>query len=167
MTMVATPGVVGILQSTIAGSAVTATVDSAYATYLATLLVGGAWTYVKTRVGRSVEVIKVTGISAQVVTLTRGQDNTAALTLTAGSELEFVMGAGAVQDLINAAAMAPAIVFNGTGALTITETSANHYTFDVPETEVTGTDGSIVVTSASTNLFDVSVNASTIGCCAT
>jgi hypothetical protein len=167
MTMVATPGVIGILQSTVPASATTFTVDSAYAAYLAALLVGGAWTYTKARVGRSVEVMKVTGISGQLVTATRELDNTTALTLTAGSELEFTMGASAVQDLINAAALAPAIVFTATGALTIDETSANNYTLNVPVTEVTSTDASLVVTSSGTNLFDLSVNASTIGCCAT
>lgn len=167
MTMVATPGVIGVLQSGAPGSASTLTVDGAYAAYLTALLIGGGWTYARSRVGNTAEVMKVTGISGQVVTVTRAVDNTVALNLAAGAALEFTMGASAVQDLISAASLAPAIVFTAGGVLTVTETSANHYTLSVPATEVTSNAASLLVTSSGANNFNVEVNASTIGCCST
>lgn len=166
MTMVATAGVIGVLQSGAPGSALVMTVDGAYAAYLASLLIGGAWTYAKSRVGNSVEIIKITGISGQVITVVRGVDNTLALSLATGAELEFVMGASAIADLITAASMAPALVLTVTGALTLTENSTNNYTLGVPQTEVTSTSGSLIVASSGVNQFNVEVNASTIGCCA-
>lgn len=166
MTMVATPGVIGVLQSGAPGSAVVMTVDGAYAAYLAGLLGGGAWTYARSRVGNTAEIIKITGISGQVITVDRAEDNTLALSLATGAELEFVMGASAVADLITAASMAPALVLAVTGALTLTENSTNNYTLGVPQTEVTSTSGSLIVTSSGVNQFNVEVNASTIGCCA-
>lgn len=167
MTMVATPGVVGILQSTVPGAATTFTVDSAYAAYLAGQLVGGAWTYVRSRVGRSVEVMQITGISGQLVTAIRGLDNTTALTLTVGGELEFTMGASAVQDMINAAALAPALVLTSDDA-SVVITAGAPGTFDLsaqPVVQITSNNGSLLVTSSGPLASDISVNASTIGCC--
>lgn len=166
MTMVATPGVIGILQSDAPGSALVMTVDGAYAAYLAGVLVGGAWTYAKSRVGNSVEIIKITGITGQIITVDRAEDNTTALVFATGAELEFVMGASAVADLIAAASMAPAITISGAGAAVVTEPTTNNYIVTVPVTELTSSGGSLVVTSTGENIFNAEVNTSTIGCCA-
>jgi hypothetical protein len=165
MTMVATPGVIGVLQSSAPGSALTLTIDGAYAAYLAGLLTGTTWTYAKTRVGNSVEVMKITGISGQVITVTRAEDNTEPLGLAVGAQLEFIMGASAVADLITAAALAPALVLTGSGAVTVTENSTNNFTVGVPISAVTSNNASLLVTSAGPGQFDLAVNTSTIGCC--
>jgi len=167
MAMVATPGIIGVLQSSAPGSALVMTVDGAYATYLAGLLTGGAWTYAKAQVGNSVEVMKITGITGQVITVTRALDNTTALTFAAGQTLEFAMGASAVGDLITAAALAPAIVFTGTGALIVTETSANHYTLNVPVPAITSTNASLLITSSGPSQFNLAINTTAIGYCPT
>lgn len=165
MPMIPTPGVIGVLQSGAPASALVMTVDSAYATYLASLLVGGAWTYAAATVGNSAEVVKITGITGQVITVDRAEDNTRALSFAAGTLLTFVMGASAVADLIAAAALAPAIVLTGAGALTVTTTSANHYTLSVPVPGVTSTNASLLITSSGPSQFDLAINTTAIGYC--
>jgi hypothetical protein len=168
MTMVATPSVIGVLQSTAPAGATVMTVDAAYATYLTALLTSGQWTYAQVRVCRSVEIIKITGITGQVITVTRGIDNTAPLSLAAGALIQFTMGASAIADLIAVAALAPALVLTSNDAsVTITSTSTNNFDLSVPVTEVTSNDGSLIVTAEGPGVFDVSVNASTAGCCST
>jgi hypothetical protein len=166
MTMVATPGVVGVLQSSAPTSALVMTVDSAYAAYLTSLLVGGAWTYVIAYVGNSAEVIKITGITGQVITVTRGEDNTLALSFAAGALLTFVMGASAVADLIAAAALAPALVLTSTdSSVTITSSSTNNFNLHVPVPAVTSNNASLLVTSSGPSQFDLAINTTAIGYC--
>jgi hypothetical protein len=161
-----TPGIIGTVLTSASPSATVLRVDAAYATYLAAQLAAGDWTYCQTQSGNAVEVMKITSISGNAITVARAVDASASLALAGGvNQLQFVMAASAVQDLITKQAMAPAITIAGAGGVTVTQPTTNHFIVTMPSTTLTSSDASITLTSASQNAFNLSINAGTAGCC--
>lgn len=165
-----TPGVIGTVQANAAPSATVLQVNAAYAAYLASRLAAGDWTYARTgtQSGGAVEVLKITGVSGNLITVVRAVDYSTPLSLAGGvSQLEFVMGASAVQDMLTAQSLAPAVTVTGTGGVEVTEPTPNNFVVGMPSTGLTSNDASITLTSSGQNQFNLSINASTIGCCGT
>lgn len=163
-----TPGVIGIAQVDASSSATVLVVDAAYAAYLAAQLGSGDWTYCQAGSGNSVEVMKVTGVSGNEITVTRGVDTSTPIALAGMvSTLQFVMAASAVQDMLTAQALAPAVTVVGAGGIAVTEPTPNNFVITMPSTTLTSNNASITLTSSGQNAFDLAVNASTIGCCGT
>lgn len=65
------------------------------------------------------EIVKVTGRNRDMLTVARGQDNTAAQDFAAGARIELRLNAGAIQDII-AAAGSVLSVAGKTGNVTLT-----------------------------------------------
>jgi len=167
--------VVGVLQSPAPTSALTMQVDNAFASYLRALLGSSDWTYINARVGNAIETIKITAIDPilPVITVVRGLDGQT-LTLAPGQELKFALIAQAVQDMLTAAALAPAITITGAGNVTVTQPTANHFVVSAPQYNIQSTDGSLnVATSNDGNTppqqitNNITANTSAIGCCVT
>lgn len=163
-----TPGVIGVVQADATAGATVLSIDAAYATYLAAQLGTGDWTYCATQAGNIVEVMKVTGVSGNAITVERAVDASIALPLVGlVSTLSFSMTASAVQDMLTAQALAPAVAVTGGGGVVVTEPTPNNFVITMPNTVLTSADASITLVSAGQNTFDLAVNASTIGCCGT
>jgi predicted regulator of Ras-like GTPase activity (Roadblock/LC7/MglB family) len=160
--LINTPSVIGVLQQSAPASAVVFSVDPGYAAYLAGKLGIGDWTYARLRFGQSVEEVKITGVSGNLVTVVRGEIPTA---FAAGTELKFEMTFEAVSDLIAATMAGPAVTLNGDGGVTCTETSPNVWTVSALQTTVSNQDGSIIVNSDGNGNYIVAANTSAIGCC--
>jgi hypothetical protein len=161
-----TPGIIGTVQVSASASATVLQIDAAYAAYLAAQLGTGDWTYCQTQSGNAVEVMKVTGISGNAVTVVRATDASSSLALAGTvNQLQFIMAASAVQDMLTAQALAPAVTIAGAGGVVVTQPTANNFVVTMPSTALTSNDASLVVTSSGQNNFNLAINASTISCC--
>jgi hypothetical protein len=165
MSLVAVPGVVMVMQASVPTGATLIPVDSASLAYLAPLLVSGAWTYVRARVGNAVEVMKVTELSAPNLVVERSIENTSPLPFAPGQELEFYAGVSAMADLIAAAALTPALsITSPDSSINVVNTAPSTYTIEAAIPSLTSSDGSITITQSG-NVNNLSVNQSNIGCC--
>jgi hypothetical protein len=165
MSLVAAPGIVMVLQEPVNTGLTLLPIDSASVAYLTPLLVSGAWMYLRARVGNSVEVMKATELSGSNLVVTRSIENTSPLTFAAGQTLENYMGYSAIEDLIAAAALTPALSLTSSdGSVTVTNTGPSAYNLQAAIPTLQSEDGSIVI-SVTGNVNDLSVNQSTIGCC--
>jgi hypothetical protein len=165
MSLVAAPGIVMVLQEPVNTGLTLLPIDSASVAYLTPLLVSGAWMYVRARVGNSVEVMKGTELSGSNLVVTRSIENTEPLAFAAGQTLENYVGYSAMEDLITAAALTPAMSLTSPdNSIDVVRVSPSVYTIEAVIPTLQSEDGSIVITVDGA-VNDISVNQSTIGCC--
>lgn len=124
-------GLRGTLLEGISAIATSLVLDSASISLLRTRLDTGNHTYALIRNAYAYEVVKITNVQPASITVVRGQDGTTAAIFAPGSQIEFVLGDAAIQDIIEDK-MLDEIHLSGSGAAEVTKTGTNSYTVHVP-----------------------------------
>lgn len=137
-------GVDGTLVTSVDMNATTLVVDNGTLCLLKRRMQSGDYTYLLMRQNYDYEIVKVTGFVANGLTVLRGQDSTVRKAFTAGAEIEFVLGAAAIQDIITERGLAE-VNITGDGIVTVTKNSTNNYTISAPEINITSDSPNVLV----------------------
>lgn len=137
-------GIDGTLLTGVSASATTLIVDDTTLCLLKRRLTSADYTYLLLRQNYDYEIVKTTGIVGNGVAVLRAQDGTSPLIFTAGAQVEFVLGAAAIQDVITDRGLAE-VVLDGDGIVTVTRNSANNYTISAPEITITSDSPNVLV----------------------
>ena len=143
-------GVNGTVISALAIPATTLILDDATLCLLKRRLSTGDYTYLLLRQGYDYEIVKTAGFVANGVTVIRAQDNTVALAINVGAQVEFVLGAAAIQDIIVERGLAE-VNIEGKGIITVVKNATNSYTISAPPIAITSDSPNILVGGAFPN----------------
>lgn len=132
--------------------------------YLFGLLQPGDWTYIIAGAAPNAEVIKVIGVSANLLEVVRGFDNTTPIAHPANTDLFFVMSPSAVLDVLTANPVEiSGVSITGEYPITVTQETTNNFKVTIDPLSLTG-DDTIDVTGEYPNL-QIGVKRSANGCC--
>lgn len=108
------------------------------------LLDSGDYTYLLLRQAYDYEIVKTTGFSANAVSVERAQDGTVAQAFPIGTEVEFVLSASAIADLIADRGLAEVNITGG-GIVTVTKLGTNEYSISAPPVDITSDSPNVLV----------------------
>ena len=104
----------------------------------------GNHTYAVIKNSAEFEVVKITAVGNGMITIVRAQDGTTATPFATGAEIEFVMGAQAIQEIISTQ-IDTEVTLEGGGMVTVTKVGPNHYTVFAPEVTLASETDQIIV----------------------
>lgn len=138
-------GIDGTLVNSITVPSATLVVDDATLCLLKRRLAdAGDYTYLLIRQAYDYEIVKTTSFAANGVNVLRAQDGTTALAFPAGAEIEFVLGAAAIQDILAQRGL-DEITLEGGGIVTVTQLGVNHYSISAPAISITSSSPNVLV----------------------
>lgn len=152
----------GVLLSALADNVLLMPLDTDSIGILDAKLGASDWTYLYIQQGVNYEIVKVTDVDGDLVTIERGVDGTSAIDFLAGADVGFILTTSAIEDIIVARQLA-GITITGVGAIEVEETAPGVYNLTVPEFALTG-EGKLVVTGSYEEGYVVS-NETPLGCC--
>lgn len=137
-------GLRGTLLSSVGTGATSLVLDFDSMALLRSRIGAEDYTYALIRTGYSYEVVKIVLVQIASVTVDRGQDGTTAQAFSAGSQIEFVLGEAAIQDIIDEKLLGE-IHLTGTGVAEVTKLGPNTYNVFVPTIYITSESEDIIV----------------------
>lgn len=154
----------GTLSITASSGVVLFTVNAGLATYLDGLLGVGDWTYLRLESGANVEVVKVTSVTGNILTVVRSIDGTGPYAYAVGTELRYYLPQQGVVDIVNANYVGANITITGAGATTVLESPVNTFVVTTPVPTFTGEGGAIVTGNLVTG-FTIALEPNIAACC--
>ena len=121
------------------------------------------YTYLEMGTAPTKEVIRVTGVYATYITVTRAQDGTIARAFAEGAPIYYTLTASAVTDLITAI-VAPQVSISVDAPLTIEVLGINEFNLGMEPLTVTSENNSLLITGQYPNI-DLVTNPNSNGCC--
>jgi hypothetical protein len=137
-------GIDGNLVAAITAIATIMYVDDETFCLLQRRLVDGDYTYLLLRASYDYEIVKVTALTANGISIARAQDGTLALPFPIGTEVEFVLTESAIAEIIEQKGLSE-INLEGAGIVTVVKNAPNNYTISAPPISITSESPNVLV----------------------
>lgn len=138
--------------------------DESAGTIAAALTDIADWTYLKVGIAPQSEVVKVTAISGNAITVTRAIDGTVGLAFPTLTPLQYILSAAAVADIVQENAFVQVQLASSDANIVVVENGPNDFTITLTEPTFLSSSGSIEISGAWPEL-ELDINPDYNGCC--